>query len=98
MLEPPKTFLPHGGNYKDLAVYKKATVIYDMTFYFAHRYLQKSDRTIDQMVQAARSGKQNIAEGSSAHATTARAIKSRKTSCATSTSAHPRPSPTLSSR
>ncbi len=69
MLEPPKTFLPHGGNYKDLAVYKKATVIYDMTFYFAHRYLQKSDRTIDQMVQAARSGKQNIAEGSSASTT-----------------------------
>ena len=68
-MEPPKTFLPPGGNYKGLAVYKKATVIYDMTFHFAHRFLAKGDRTIDQMVQAARSGKQNIAEGCSASST-----------------------------
>ena len=40
--------------------------MYDVTFYFAHHYLEKSDRTIDQMVQAARSGKQNIAEGAAA--------------------------------
>lgn len=40
--------------------------MYDVTFYFAHHYLEKSDRTIDQMVQAARSGKQNIAEGTAA--------------------------------
>ena len=40
--------------------------MYDVTFYFAHHYLEKGDRTIDQMVQAARSGKQNIAEGAAA--------------------------------
>lgn len=69
MLEPPKPFLPRGGNYEGLAVYKKATVIYDVTFHFAHRFLSPGDRTIDQMVQAARSGKQNIAEGSAASTT-----------------------------
>lgn len=69
-MEPPKTFLPPGGGYEGLAVYKKATVIYDMTFHFAHRFLQEhKDRTVDQMVQAARSGKQNIAEGSAASST-----------------------------
>ena len=68
-MEPPKTFLPPGGNYEGLAVYKKATVIYDLTFHFAHRFLVNGDRTIDQMVQAARSGKQNIAEGSAASST-----------------------------
>ena len=41
-------------------------MIYDMTFYFCHKYLQRGDRTIDQMVQAARSGKQNIVEGKEA--------------------------------
>ena len=69
MLEPPTTFLPPGGGYEGLSVYKKATVIYDMTFHFAHRFLGHGDRTIDQMVQAARSGKQNIAEGSAASST-----------------------------
>ena len=44
-------------------------IIYDITYYFAHKYLAKGDRTIDQMVQAARSGKQNIAEGNQAAAT-----------------------------
>lgn len=43
--------------------YQKAVVIYDITYYFAHTYLEKGDRTIDQMIQAARSGKQNIVEG-----------------------------------
>ena len=69
MLEPPNTFLPKGGGYENLTVYKKATVIYDLTFHFANRFLAKGDRTIDQMVQAARSGKQNIAEGSAASST-----------------------------
>ena len=46
-------------------------MIYDITFYFAHRFLSKGDRTVDQMVQAARSGKQNIAEGCAAGATRA---------------------------
>lgn len=63
--------MPKKGNYQDLASFKKATVIYDLTFYFAKRFLLKGDRTIDQMVQAARSGKQNIAEGCAAAATSA---------------------------
>ena len=57
-------FLPQRGNYEDLAVYKLATCIYAVTYYFANTYFSKKDRTIDQMIQAARSGKQNIAEGS----------------------------------
>lgn len=57
------TFLPQRGNYKGLVAYQKAECIYDLTFYFASTYLEKGDRTVDQMVQAARSGKQNIAEG-----------------------------------
>ena len=63
------TFLPMRGNYRALIVYQKAECIYDVTFFFAHRFLEKGDRTIDQMVQAARSGKQNIAEGSAASTT-----------------------------
>ena len=70
-MQDPQPFLPKKGNYQDLASYKKATVIYDLTFYFAKRFLDKGDRTIDQMVQAARSGKQNIAEGCAAAATSA---------------------------
>lgn len=66
---PPHTFLPKRGNYHGLIAYQKAECIYDITFYFAHTHLDKSDRTIDQMEQAARSGKQNIAEGSAASAT-----------------------------
>ncbi len=57
------------GNFESLITFKKATVIYDITFYFCHKYLSRGDRTIDQMVQAARSGKQNIAEGSAASVT-----------------------------
>ena len=63
------SFLPLRGNYRSLLVYQKAECIYDITFFFAHRFLEKGDRTIDQMVQAARSGKQNIAEGSAASTT-----------------------------
>lgn len=62
-------FLPKRGNYRSLIAYKKAECIYDITYHFAHRFLSKGDRTVDQMVQAARSGKQNIAEGSAASAT-----------------------------
>jgi len=61
--------MPQRGHYKKLIVYQKAECIYDITFFFAHKFLDKSDRTIDQMVQAARSGKQNIAEGSAASGT-----------------------------
>lgn len=62
-------FLPQGGGYKKLRVYQVAEMIYDLTYHFAHRFLRPGDRTIDQMVQAARSGKQNIAEGSAASMT-----------------------------
>ena len=68
----PKPFLPKKGNYRSLLVYQKAECIYDITFYFAHHYFVPSkDRTVDQVVQAARSGKQNIAEGSAAASTSA---------------------------
>lgn len=50
-------------DYRSLKVYQKAECIYDITFYFAHKYLERGDRTVDQMIQAARSGKQNIIEG-----------------------------------
>ncbi len=63
------TFIPPHGNYKELLSYQKAAVVYDITFRFCDRFLKKNDRTIDQMVQAARSGKQNIVEGSKASGT-----------------------------
>lgn len=59
----------HTGSYHRLKVYRKAEIIYDLTFYFCNKYLRKGDRTIDQMVQAARSGKQNIIEGNEVAAT-----------------------------
>lgn len=67
------TFLPKKGNYRSLIAFQKGECIYDITYYFAHRYLAKGDRTIDQMIQAARSGRQNIAEGSLAGATSSEA-------------------------
>ena len=69
MTDNSRPFMPQRGNYRNLLVYQKAECIYDITFYFAHKYLEKGDRTIDQMVQAARSCKQNIAEGSAASTT-----------------------------
>lgn len=63
------TFLPQRGNYRDLIAFRKAECIYDITRYFTDRYLSKGDRTVDQMVQAARSGRQNIAEGCAASTT-----------------------------
>ena len=65
----PTTFLPQHGHYRHLRVYRVTEIIYDITFYFTQHYLGRGDRTIDQMVQAARSGKQNIAEGNQAAAT-----------------------------
>ena len=62
-------FIPPHGNYRELLSYKKAKIVYDVTFAFCERFLAKGDRTIDQMVQAARSGKQNILEGSKASGT-----------------------------
>ena len=60
------------GPHQTLKGYRKAEVIYDMTYYFCEKYLKRGDRTIDQMVQAARSGKQNIIEGCSASSTSAK--------------------------
>ncbi len=54
-------FLKQKGSYRKLRVYKVTEIIYDLTFYFCEHYLKLGDRTVDQMVQAARSGKQNIA-------------------------------------
>jgi len=57
-------FIPPHGGYKDLLSYHKAEIVYDATVKFCERFLDKRDRTVDQMIQAARSGKQNIVEGS----------------------------------
>lgn len=61
--------LPKGGGYRRLLSFRKAQIIYDLTVAFCRRYLSRDARTTDQMVQAARSGKQNIAEGSMASVT-----------------------------
>jgi four helix bundle suffix protein len=66
--EPPGFLPPHGG-YRELIAYQKAEVVYDITYRFCERFLKRGDRTVDQMVQAARSGKQNVAEGSQASGT-----------------------------
>lgn len=62
-------FIPPHGGYKTLLSYQKAEIIYDATVRFCDRFFDKRDRTHEQMVQAARSGKQNIIEGSMASAT-----------------------------
>jgi len=59
---------PRGG-YRDTCSFQTATLIYDATYGFCERFLDSRSRTVDQMVQAARSGRQNIAEGSRAAAT-----------------------------
>jgi restriction system protein len=64
----PKRLRPSGG-YRRLRSFQAATVIYDATVSFCARFLDQRSRTVDQMVQAARSGRQNIAEGSRASAT-----------------------------
>lgn len=64
-----ENFLIQRGRYRDLIAYQKAECIYDITYYFANNFFVRGDRTIDQMVQAARSGKQNIVEGCSASTT-----------------------------
>ena len=59
------TLIKNSGDHKKLICYHKAEIIYDITYHFAHSAFKKGDRTIDQMIQAARSGKQNIVEGNS---------------------------------
>ena len=51
------------SNYEKLLCYQKSVVIFDLTYHFCNRFIEKRDRTYDQMIQAARSGKQNIVEG-----------------------------------
>ena len=62
-------FIPPHGNYRELLSFQKAEVAFDLTFRFCQRFLSRGDRTVDQMVQSARSGKQNITEGSKASGT-----------------------------
>jgi len=57
-------FIPPHGGYQKLMSYQMAEIVYDATVYFCNKYIDKRSRTHDQMVQAARSGKQNIVEGS----------------------------------
>lgn len=61
--------IPPRGDYQTLHSFHKAEVVYDITFRFAHQHFANGDRTIDQMIQAARSGKKNILEGSKAGTT-----------------------------
>lgn len=59
----------HSGDYKTLLSYQKTNAIFCLTYFFCNNFLSKGDRTVDQMIQAARSGKQNIIEGCAASAT-----------------------------
>jgi len=59
-------FIPPHGGYQKLLSYQKAEIVYDATVHFCDRFIDRRSRTHDQMVQAARSGKQNIVEGSMA--------------------------------
>ncbi len=68
-MTPENTLIPSHGGYRDLQSYRTAEIIYDATVAFCARFIEKRSRTNDQMVQAARSGKQNIAEGSMASGT-----------------------------
>ena len=63
-----KKLRPSGG-YRDTCSFQTSTIIYDATVWFCEKFVDARSRTVDQMVQAARSGRQNIAEGSRAAAT-----------------------------
>jgi four helix bundle suffix protein len=63
-VQKDETFISMHGGYQKLLSYQKSLVVFDATAYFCDRFLDKRDRTRDQMTQAARSGKQNIVEGS----------------------------------
>jgi four helix bundle suffix protein len=65
----PERFIPAHGGYQNLLSFQKARIVYDGTVRFCARFLKSTDRTCDQMIQAARSGKQNIIEGSQASGT-----------------------------
>jgi four helix bundle suffix protein len=63
---PAERLLPPRGDYRTLISFQKAEIVYDITFRFAHKFPSKGDRTVDQMIQSARSGQKNILEGSKA--------------------------------
>jgi four helix bundle suffix protein len=63
---PSHPIIPPRGDYRTLLSFQKAEVVYDITFRFVHAFLERGDRTVDQMLQSARSGKKNICEGSKA--------------------------------
>ena len=65
----PERLIPEHGGYRKLKSFQISQLIYDVTVRFCDRYIEKRSRTHDQMVQAARSGVQNIAEGSQASGT-----------------------------
>lgn len=66
----PEGFIPPHGGYENLLSYQKSLIVYEGTVFFVKKWLPpRGDRTVDQMVQAARSGKQNIVEGSVASGT-----------------------------
>ncbi|MBR1589327.1 MAG: thiamine diphosphokinase [Kiritimatiellae bacterium] len=71
MMPEKKPIYRTAGNFRKLLSYQKAEAIYDITVFFCLKFLSPGDRTIDQMIQAARSGKQNIAEGAAASSTNA---------------------------
>lgn len=62
-------FLPKSGGYRNLTAFRLTEIIFDLTIMFTERFIPIGSRTTDQMVQAARSGRQNIAEGSAAAST-----------------------------
>lgn len=66
MPEKKRGFIPPHGGYQELLSYQKSLIVFQGTFNFCKRWVSRFDRTTDQMVQAARSGKQNIIEGSKA--------------------------------
>jgi four helix bundle suffix protein len=67
--EKPEPLIPPHGGYRELKSYQMSEIVYDATVVFCNRFISIKSRTHDQMVQAARSGKQNIAEGSMASGT-----------------------------
>ena len=69
MPDSDKRFIPPHGNYRALLSYPEAEIVFDLTDRFCERFLKRGNRTIDQMVQAARSGRQNIIEDSQASGT-----------------------------
>jgi restriction system protein len=89
---PYANVIPSHGGYRELKSYQNAEIVYDGTVKFCDKFIDRRSRTVDQMVQAARSGKQNIAEGSMASGTSKKtelklvgvARASRRSSCSTS--------------